>query len=180
MARNRDGYMHIVNWKEGATRGFKPTFDINDQADVMFRMLGIKKDNDERDLGWRGKIVQTKKLNPNGDVKNAFYAELEASTHDMGQKIGNKYWSGSICVTVGFAPKVGDKVPVTLKDKEAGDYPVVVKTWSAFKMTQDDMFVLSLGVKEATSILVQLHQDEKNVPKVKIEEDELTGESALL
>lgn len=172
--------MHIVNWKAGTTRGFTPTFDVEDQAEVMFRMLGIRKKNDENDFGWRGNVVQTKKLHPKGDVKNAFYVELNASTGDMGQKLGNKYWSGSICVTVGFAPKVGDLVPRTLKDKEVEDYPVVVKTWGAFKMSQDDMFVLSLGIKEATSILVQLHQNEKNVPKVKIEEDELTGESALL
>lgn len=176
--------MHIIKWKEGTTRGFKPSFDIEDESEVMFRILGIK--DLERGLGWSGKVVQTKKLHPEGDVKNAFYVEIESSTNVMGQKIGNRYWSGSICVTVGFAPKVGDLVPETLRDKEQTDYPVVIKTWGAFKLAQDDMFVLSLGIKEATSILVQLHQAEKNVPKVKKPtedeqtEDELTGRSALL
>lgn len=166
--------MLIVDWTEGTTRGVKPSFEVEDQQEVMFRVLGIKKENNN--FGWRGRVVQTKKLHEKGDVKNAFYVELSSDTKSMGQKLKNKYWAGSICVTVGFAPKVGDGVPETLKDKETVDYPVVIKTWGAFKMSQDDMIVLSLAVKEATSILVQLHQDEKNIPKIKkIMEDELVG-----
>lgn len=161
--------MHIVNWKEGTTRGYKPTFNKEDSPEVMFRMLGIS----EKDHHWQGNIVQTKKLHPDGDVKNAFYAELRSDSKTMGQDLPGSRWYGQIRVSIGFAPKVGDEIPANLKEKEAVDYPVVIKTWGACKMSQDDMFVLSLAIRESTSILVQMHQDEKNIPKVT--EDELVG-----
>lgn len=160
--------MNIINWNEyGANlkvlEGIEPVLEEDEKEKLFLRMLGLNTGDSKMYgmFGWMGYFRQTKLHN--SDVKKVYYVELNANNHSLKNVNTSSRWyyGGSIQVAIGFAPKFDGVVPDNLSEIRQEDYPVAFRSNSTCRMTQDNMFIMSLAVKEAASLLYQVHQKYK-------------------
>ena len=159
--------MNIINWNDcsanlKALEGISPIMEPDEQQEIFFRMLGLDSCNESEygQFGWTGYFRQTKLHK--AKVSKVFYIELRATTRSLQNTPSAGGWMGSeLIVIIGYAPKYYLSVPNNLLEILAVEYPVTIKSASPVTMEQGNILIMSLAIKEASSVLYQVHQNHK-------------------
>lgn len=136
--------MKLIDWDlSKAHLDVVPEIEDSDKQDMLFMLIG----GATKDLGWVADLNRAPSRK--GDCKMGYWASLRPMYLTY----------KGIRVTVGFNPHATRGLPkdVVLSELDPNDYPVFIKSEHTTEMSQKQMFIMSFAIKEAVSLLQQLH-----------------------
>lgn len=152
--------MFILKWNENQIGDLRPKFkDEDDRQQLMLRFIS----SDLKDLEWSAHVSRTAKYKTDV-VKPAYVRIYMRRTSKSLANIKNSSYS-DMEIIVGFSPAENLKVPSNLSEIKEEEYPVSFKGKGT--LTQEDLMLIPLAIKEATSILKQLNIKRKVDPNKK-------------